>query len=280
MKIVRFGMQMQETLGLLDDQNNVRSLKGVFDLSNNESIGDQIIIEKLKNIDINSLPIVDSDVRLGIPINNISKLICIGLNYSDHAEEAGMAIPTEPIVFMKSISALSGPNDDVELPKYSFKSDWEVELAFVIGKKTKNVTEAEAMDYVSGYTICNDVSEREWQLEHGTQWSKGKSFDTFAPLGPYFVTKDEIQDPHNLNLWLKLNGQMMQEGNTSKMIFNIPQLISYLSYFVTLYPGDVISTGTPPGVGMGFKPSPVFLKKGDVMELGIENLGSQKQKVI
>ena len=280
MKIVRFGMQMQETLGLLDDQNNVRSLKGVFDLSNNESIGDQTIIEKLNNIDINSLPIVDSEVRLGIPINNISKLICIGLNYSDHAEEAGMAIPTEPIVFMKSISALTGPNDDVELPTNSFKSDWEVELAFVIGKKTKNVTETEAMDYVSGYTICNDVSEREWQLEHGTQWSKGKSFDTFAPLGPYFVTKDEIKDPHNLNLWLKLNGQMMQEGNTSKMIFNIPQLISYLSYFVTLYPGDVISTGTPPGVGMGFKPSPVFLKKGDVMELGIENLGSQKQKVI
>ena len=280
MKIVRFGMQMQETLGLLDDQNKVRSLKGVFDLSNNESIGDQVIIEKLNNIDINSLPIVDSDVRFGVPINNISKLICIGLNYSDHAEEAGMAIPTEPIVFMKSISALTGPNDDVELPKNSSKSDWEVELAFVIGKKTKNVTEAEAMDYVSGYTICNDVSEREWQLEHGTQWSKGKSFDTFAPLGPYFVTKDEIKDPHNLNLWLKLNGQMMQEGNTSKMIFNIPQLISYLSYFVTLYPGDVISTGTPPGVGMGFKPSPVFLKKGDVMELGIENLGSQKQKVI
>ena len=280
MKIVRFGMQMHETLGLLDDQNKVRSLKGVFDLSNNESIGDQLIIEKLDNIDINSLPIVDSDVRLGVPINNISKLICIGLNYSDHAEEAGMAIPTEPIVFMKSISALTGPNDDVELPKNSSKSDWEVELAFVIGKKTKNVTEAEAMDYVSGYTICNDVSEREWQLEHGTQWSKGKSFDTFAPLGPYFVTKDEIKDPHNLNLWLKLNGQMMQEGNTSKMIFNIPQLISYLSYFVTLYPGDVISTGTPPGVGMGFKPSPIFLKKGDVMELGIENLGSQKQKVI
>lgn len=280
MKIVRFGMQMQETFGLLDDQNNIRSLKGVFDLSNNESIGDQIIIEKLNNIDINSLPIVDSEVRLGIPINNISKLICIGLNYSDHAEEAGMPIPTEPIVFMKSISALTGPNDDVELPKNSFKSDWEVELAFVIGKKTKNVTEAEAMNYVSGYTICNDVSEREWQLEHGTQWSKGKSFDTFAPLGPYFVTKDEIRDPHNLNLWLKLNGQMMQEGNTSKMIFNIPQLISYLSHFVTLYPGDVISTGTPPGVGMGFKPNPFFLKKGDVMELGIENLGTQKQKVV
>ncbi|MEK9867526.1 MAG: fumarylacetoacetate hydrolase family protein, partial [Betaproteobacteria bacterium] len=204
----------------------------------------------------------------------------IGLNYSDHAKESNMPIPTEPVVFMKAISALSGPNDDVILPKGSTKGDWEVELAVVIGKETKNVSEEQAMEYVAGYTICNDVSEREWQLEHGSQWSKGKSFDTFAPVGPWLVTPDDVSDPHNLAMWLDLNGKRMQTGNTNTMIFRIEKLISYLSYFVTLQPGDIISTGTPPGVGMGIKPEPVFLCVNDVMRLGIDGLGEQKQTVI
>ena len=191
-----------------------------------------------------------------------------------------MAIPTEPVVFMKAISSLNGPNDDVILPNNSIKGDWEVELAVVIGKKTKNVDESDAMSHVAGYTICNDVSEREWQLEHGSQWSKGKSFDTFAPVGPWLVTKDEIENPQNLAMWLDLNGKRMQTGNTSTMIFGIEKLISYLSYFVTLQPGDIISTGTPPGVGMGIKPEPVFLSVGDEMRLGIDGLGEQKQTVI
>jgi 2-keto-4-pentenoate hydratase/2-oxohepta-3-ene-1,7-dioic acid hydratase in catechol pathway len=217
---------------------------------------------------------------LGIPVAGVPKIICIGLNYSDHAKESNMPIPTEPVVFMKAISALSGPNDDVILPKGSTKGDWEVELAVVIGKETKNVSEEQAMEYVAGYTICNDVSEREWQLEHGSQWSKGKSFDTFAPVGPWLVTPDDVSDPHNLAMWLDLNGKRMQTGNTNTMIFRIEKLISYLSYFVTLQPGDIISTGTPPGVGMGIKPEPVFLSVNDVMRLGIDGLGEQKQTVI
>ncbi len=279
MKIVRFGEPGQEKPGIIDSDNNIRDLSGeVTDITGEflEAGG----LSKLAQLDINSLPIASGSPRLGIPVAAVPKIICIGLNYSDHAKESNMPIPTEPVVFMKAISALSGPNDDVILPKGSTKGDWEVELAVVIGKETKNVSEERAMEYVAGYTICNDVSEREWQLEHGSQWSKGKSFDTFAPVGPWLVTPDDVSDPHNLAMWLDLNGKRMQTGNTNTMIFRIEKLISYLSYFVTLQPGDIISTGTPPGVGMGIKPEPVFLSVNDVMRLGIDGLGEQKQTVI
>ncbi len=279
MKIVRFGEPGQEKPGIIDSDNNIRDLSGeVSDITGEflEAGG----LSKLAQLDINSLPIASGSPRLGIPVAAVPKIICIGLNYSDHAKESNMPIPTEPVVFMKAISALSGPNDDVILPKGSTKGDWEVELAVVIGKETKNVSEERAMEYVAGYTICNDVSEREWQLEHGSQWSKGKSFDTFAPVGPWLVTPDDVSDPHNLAMWLDLNGKRMQTGNTNTMIFRIEKLISYLSYFVTLQPGDIISTGTPPGVGMGIKPEPVFLSVNDVMRLGIDGLGEQKQTVI
>ena len=207
------------------------------------------------------------------------KVVAIGLNYSDHAKESGLPIPAEPVVFMKATTAINGPNDTVILPKNSKKSDWEVELAFVIGKRAKNVAEADALDYVAGYMIANDVSEREWQIEHGPTWDKGKGFDTFLPLGPWLVTKDEIADPQNLSMWLEVNGKRMQSGSTGTMIFPVKKLIAYVSYCMTLLPGDVIITGTPPGVGMGIKPSPVFLKGGDIMRVGIDGLGEQRQPV-
>ena len=278
MKLVRYGKIGIEKPGVIDTSGNIRDLsQTIKDIDG--SVLSEPTLDNLKSEDINNLPIVNGNPRLAPPVSNISKLIAIGLNYADHAEETGSAIPTEPIVFMKAISAIIGANDEVIIPAHSTKSDWEVELAFVIGKTAKDVTESEAMDYIAGYTVCNDVSEREWQLEHGSQWSKGKSFDTFAPLGPWLVTKDEIDDPHKLAMWLDLNGRRMQNGNTDTMIFKVPEILSYLSSFVTLYPGDVITTGTPPGVGMGIKPTPVFLKDGDIMELGIEGLGTQRQSV-
>ena len=225
------------------------------------------------------LPEVDVNVRLGCPFTRPSKIICIGLNYSDHAKETGAKIPQEPIIFFKATSALAGPNDDVVIPRNSTKTDWEVELAVVIGKKASYVDESAAMDYVAGYCLHNDYSEREFQLERGGQWVKGKSCDTFAPIGPYLVTPDEIGDVHNLRLWLKVNGATYQDGSTSNMVFKIPFLISYLSEFMTLLPGDVISTGTPAGVGLGFNP-PVYVRKGDIIELGIDGLGTQKQKAV
>lgn len=279
MKLLRYGDIGQEKPGILDSDGNLRDLSNII----SDIDGDFLSrggIDEINKLDLNALPKVSGSPRLGIPVSGTPKLICIGLNYSDHAKESNMAIPTEPVVFMKAISSLNGPNDDVILPNNSIKGDWEVELAVVIGKKTKNVDESDAMSHVAGYTICNDVSEREWQLEHGSQWSKGKSFDTFAPVGPWLVTKDEIENPQNLAMWLDLNGKRMQTGNTSTMIFGIEKLISYLSYFVTLQPGDIISTGTPPGVGMGIKPEPVFLSVGDEMRLGIDGLGEQKQTVI
>jgi len=278
MKLVRYGEAGQEKPGLMDPQGTIRDLSGVVRDIDGSTIGDDGLA-KLRGVDVNTLPKVPGNPRLGVPVNNVQKLICIGLNYSDHAKESNMPIPTEPVVFMKAVSSLNGPNDTVVLPKGSRKGDWEVELAFVIGKTARNVSESEALDYVAGYTICNDVSEREWQLEHGSQWSKGKSFDTFAPVGPCLVTRDEIADPHNLAMWLEVNGKRMQTGNTNTMIFGVQKLISYLSYFVTLMPGDIVSTGTPPGVGMGIKPTPVFLKSGDSMRLGIDGLGEQKQAV-
>jgi ureidoglycolate lyase len=278
MKLVRYGDAGKEKPGLLDAQGLIRDLSGVVRDIDGSTI-DEEGLAKLRGMDVNALPKVSGNPRIGVPVGNVQKLICIGLNYSDHAKESNMPIPTEPVVFMKAVSALTGPNDTVTLPKGSKKSDWEVELAFVIGKTARSVSESTALDYVAGYTICNDVSEREWQLEHGSQWSKGKSFDTFAPVGPCIVTKDEIADPHNLAMWLEVNGKRMQTGNTNTMIFGVPKLVSYLSHFVTLMPGDIVSTGTPPGVGAGMKPAPVFLKQGDTMRLGIDGLGEQKQVV-
>ena len=228
---------------------------------------------------VNMLPVIPQGIRLGCPVANPSKILCIGLNYAKHAKETNAAIPKEPILFMKSTTAITGPNDPIMIPKNSVKTDWEVELAFVIGKRTSYVSEEEAMDYVAGYCLHNDVSEREFQLERGGTWDKGKGCDTFAPLGPWMVTKDEIENPHNLRLWLKVNDQMMQDGNTDDLIFTIPQLVSYLSQFMTLLPGDIVSTGTPAGVGLGFNP-PVYLKPGDTVELGIDGLGISRQNVI
>jgi len=278
MKLVRYGEAGKEKPGILDAQGAIRDLSGVVKDIDAAALSPEGLA-KLRGVKVDGLPKVSGNPRLGPPIANVPKLICIGLNYADHAKESNLPIPAEPVVFMKAISAITGPNDDVKLPKGSKKGDWEVELAFVIGKKAQNVTEADALNYVAGYMICNDVSEREWQLEHGSQWSKGKSFDTFAPLGPWFVTADEIKDPQNLSMWLDVNGQRKQTGNTNTMIFGVKKLVSYLSYMCTLTPGDVVSTGTPPGVGMGIKPAPQFLKSGDEMRLGLDGLGEQKQKV-
>ena len=278
MKLVRYGEAGKEKPGMLDAQGGIRDLSGVVKDIDGSTVSPEGIA-KLRALNVDSLPKVSGNPRLGSPIANVPKLICIGLNYADHAKESNLPIPAEPVVFMKAISAITGPNDEVKLPKGSKKGDWEVELAFVIGKKAQSIAEADALNYVAGYMICNDVSEREWQLEHGSQWSKGKSFDTFAPLGPWFVTADEIEDPQSLAMWLDVNGQRKQTGSTSTMIFGVRKLVSYLSYLCTLTPGDVISTGTPPGVGMGIKPTAQFLKAGDEMRLGIDGLGEQKQKV-
>jgi 2-keto-4-pentenoate hydratase/2-oxohepta-3-ene-1,7-dioic acid hydratase in catechol pathway len=279
MKLLRFGEPGKEKPGILADNR-------ILDISAfGEDIGESFFetdgITRLQSWlkENPNLPEVDGRVRIGCPFTRPSKIICIGLNYSDHAKETGAKLPEEPIVFFKATSALSGPDDHVVLPRNSSKTDWEVELAVVIGKKASYVDEARAMDYVAGYCLHNDYSEREFQLERGGQWVKGKSCDTFAPMGPHLVTPDEIGDVHNLRLWLKVNGATYQDSNTSNMIFKIPFLISYLSEFMTLLPGDVISTGTPAGVGLGFKP-PVYIREGDVIELGIEGLGEQRQTAV
>jgi len=278
MKLVRYGDAGKEKPGILDSAGTLRDLSGVVsDIDGAVLSGDGLA--KIRAADLNSLPKVSGTPRLGPSVGNIGKFIAIGLNYSDHAKEAGQAIPTEPIIFTKATSSISGANDAVVLPRGSKESDWEVELAFVIGKTAKYVTEADALNYVAGYMICNDVSEREWQLKRGPTWDKGKGFDTFGPLGPWLVTRDEIPDPQNLAMWLELNGKRMQTGNTSTMIFSVAKLLSYISQCITLKPGDVVTTGTPPGVGLGIKPNPVFLKHGDVMRLGIDGLGEQRQEV-
>jgi ureidoglycolate lyase len=278
MKLLRYGKLGSEKPGIIDSEGKIRDLSNVLADIDAGTLSDEGL-NNIRKIDLQKLPEANDIDRIGCPVANVGKLICIGLNYSDHAKESNMPIPTEPVVFMKATSAIIGPNDDVLLPAGSKKGDWEVELAVVIGKTAKNVSESNALEHVAGYTICNDVSEREWQLEHGSQWSKGKSFDTFAPIGPWLVTKDEIKDPHNLPMWLDLNEKRMQTGNTNTMIFGIEKLISYLSYFVTLNPGDIVSTGTPPGVGMGIKPEAVYLKAGDQMRVGIDGLGEQQQNV-
>jgi ureidoglycolate lyase len=278
MKLVRYGDAGKEKPGILDSAGTLRDLSGVVsDIDGAVLSGDGLA--KIRAADLNSLPKVSGTPRLGPSVGNIGKFIAIGLNYSDHAKEAGQAIPTEPIIFTKATSSICGANDAVVLPRGSKESDWEVELAFVIGKTAKYVTEADALNYVAGYMICNDVSEREWQLKRGPTWDKGKGFDTFGPLGPWLVTRDEIPDPQNLAMWLELNGKRMQTGNTSTMIFSVAKLLSYISQCITLKPGDVVTTGTPPGVGLGIKPNPVFLKHGDVMRLGIDGLGEQRQEV-
>ncbi len=278
MKLVRYGATGVEKPGILDSAGAIRDLSGIIKDIDGATITPEGLA-KIRGLDVNSLPKVPGSPRLGSAVAIPSKVVAIGLNYSDHAKEAGQPIPAEPIIFMKATSAVNGPNDTVVLPKGSKKSDWEVELAFVIGKTARSVSEADALDYVAGYMIANDVSEREWQIEHGPTWDKGKGFDTFCPLGPWLVTKDEIADPQNLSMWLEVNGKRMQSGNTSTMIFPVKKLIAYISYCMTLLPGDVIITGTPPGVGMGIKPNPVFLKGGDVMRVGIDGLGEQRQAV-
>ncbi len=277
MKLVRYGNPGKEKPGLIDAHGVLRDLSSVVpDISAAQL--SPAALKKLAKINTAKLPAVRGTPRMGCPVAGIGKFIAIGLNYSDHAAEAGMPIPKEPIVFMKATSCIQGPHDDVMLPKGSVKSDWEVELGIVIGTKAQYVSQKDALSFVAGYTLVNDVSEREYQLERGPQWDKGKGCDTFGPIGPWLVTTDEITHPQKLAMWLDVNGQRMQTGNTQTMVFSAAKIVSYLSQFMTLLPGDVITTGTPPGVGMGFKP-PRFLKKGDVMTLGIEGLGEQRQVV-
>ncbi|QND67596.1 fumarylacetoacetate hydrolase family protein [Mesorhizobium loti] len=275
MKLLRYGEVGSERPGLLDADGTIRDLSGhVTDIGGKAL--DPASLAALAKLDPKSLPAVSGSPRLGACVAGTGKFICIGLNYSDHAAETGATVPPEPIIFMKASSAIVGPDDDVLIPRGSEKTDWEVELAVVIGKTAKYVSEADALDYVAGYSVAHDVSERAFQAERQGQWTKGKSCDTFGPTGPWLVTKDEVADPQNLKMWLTVNGKTMQNGSTKTMVYGVKYLVSYLSQFMSLHPGDIISTGTPPGVGLGMKP-PVFLKAGDVVELGIEGLGQQKQ---
>jgi len=277
MKLLRYGKNGYEKPGMLDHLDQIRDLSGVIDNLDAQTIS-PVGLKKLRAIKPESLPLVKGKPRLGVPYTGISKFVAVGLNYSDHAAEAGMPVPAEPILFMKTTTSITGPNDPVVLPKDAQKGDWEVELGIVIGTTARYVPEDRALEYVAGYCVVNDVSERNFQLERGTQWDRGKGCDTFGPIGPYLVTTDEIPNPQALDMWLDLNGQRMQTGNTRTMIFGAAHLVSYISRFMTLLPGDIIATGTPPGVGLGKKP-PVFLKPGDVMTLGLNGLGEQRQEV-
>lgn len=279
MKLIRFGEAGKEKTGVIIDDKRYDT--SAFGEDYNEQFFETDGLNRLSTFlkDNNNLAQVNEDVRLGSPIGRPSKIVCIGLNYVDHAKETNATPPPEPVIFMKSTTAIVGPNDNIMIPKDSVKTDWEVELAIVIGKKASYVDEAEAMDYVAGYVLHNDVSEREFQIERSGTWDKGKGCDTFAPIGPFVATTDEIKDPGNLHLWLKLNGEIMQDGTTANFIFNIPFVIAYTSKFMTLLPGDIISTGTPAGVGLGMKP-PLYLKPGDVIELGIDGLGTSTQKLV
>jgi len=280
MKILRYREDNSVKPGILDKEGKIRDVSSIVNDWDNTTV----TVEKLhsvQSVDLLSLPVVDDNVSIAPCVckKSIGKFICIGLNYSDHAEETGMEVPPEPIMFMKATSAVIGPNDDVIIPKNSFKSDWEVELGVIIGKEAKYISEAQSQDHIAGYCVVNDLSERAFQIERSGQWVKGKSCDTFGPIGPYLVTKDEVVDLQNLKMWLDVNGKRMQDGSTSTMVYGVNFLVSYLSQFMSLQPGDIISTGTPPGVGMGMKPQ-VFLKPGDVMRLGIEGLGEQKQTTV
>ena len=283
MKLVRYGQPGKEKPGLIDAYGKLRDLSKVIDDVTPDQLSDKALA-KLAKLNTDKLPLVKGKPRMGCPISHISKFVAIGLNYADHAAESGMPIPKEPIVFLKANSCIQGPDDDVMLPKGSVKTDWEVELGIVIGTKARYVSQKNALDYVAGYCVVNDVSEREYQLERGGSWDKGKGCDTFGPIGPWVVTKDEVPNPQKLHMWLELNGKRMQDGSTKTMIFGVTKLVSYVSQFMTLNPGDVITTGTPPGVGAGIKvngkSAPVFLKRGDVVALGIEGLGEQTQKIV
>jgi 2,4-diketo-3-deoxy-L-fuconate hydrolase len=278
MKLVRYGAKGKELPGIIDNDGNLRSLAGLVNEGSEQFLSDKNLAE-LRRMNLSKLPLVPGKPRFGCPVANVSKFVAIGLNYTDHAKETNSPIPKEPIIFMKALNCLQGPNDDVMLPRGSVKTDWEVELGIVIGKRTRYVTQEAALDHVAGYVLVNDLSEREFQAERGPQWDKGKGCDTFGPVGPYLVTRDEVPDPQSLELWLNVNGKRMQTGNTKTMIFPVKEIVSYVSEFMTLFPGDIITTGTPPGVGTGMKP-PVFLKAGDVMTLGISGLGEQRQKVV
>ena len=278
MKLLRFGNSGQEKPGIIDNDGNIRSLSGVIDDINGSTVSPDGL-NKINQIDISSLPIVSDNPRIGPCVGSVGKFLCIGLNYSDHAAETGAEAPPEPILFQKATSAIIGPNDDVEIPKNSNATDWEVELGIIIGKKAKYIAEGTSQDYIAGYCVVNDVSERDFQAKRAGQWTKGKSCDTFGPIGPYLVTKDEVSDPQDLSMTLDVNGQRMQDGSTKTMIFSVNHIVHYLSQFMSLNPGDVIATGTPPGVGLGMKP-PVFLKSGDTMKLSIQGLGEQNQKCI
>ena len=278
MKLLRYGNKGAERPGVLDADNKIRDISSITtDIDGEFLAGDRF--EKLKRTDVSSFPLVEGSQRIAEPVAGVGKFICIGLNYADHAAESGAEVPSEPVMFMKATSSINGPSDDVSLPRNSVKSDWEVELGVIIGKKAKYVSEKDALNYVAGFCVVNDLSEREFQLERKGQWDKGKGCDTFGPFGPYLVTPDEVGDFNNLHLWLELNGKRMQNGNTDTMVYKVPFLIHYLSQFMSLQPGDIISTGTPPGVGLGMNP-PLYLKAGDVMRLGIDGLGEQQQKVI
>ncbi len=278
MKLVRYGNPGREKPGLIDADGKLRDLSSVVPDIGPAQLG-AATLAKLAKLKVDKLPLVRGNPRIGCPVSQVGKMVAIGLNYSDHAAEAGMAAPKEPIVFLKATTCIQGPNDPVMLPKGSMKTDWEVELGVVIGTKAQYVTKKDALQHVAGYTIVNDVSERAYQLERGPQWDKGKGCDTFGPVGPWLVTADEAPNPQRLDMWLDVNGQRMQVGNTRTMIFGVAHLVSYVSQFMTLMPGDILITGTPPGVGMGMKP-PRFLKKGDVMTLGIAGLGEQRQDVV
>ncbi len=279
MKLLRYGAPGHEKPGMLDRNGAIRDLSGVID----DVAGSTLLpesLERLRQVDIESLPVVSAGERIGACVGRIGRFICIGLNYADHAAESNLPVPDEPVVFGKWTSAVVGPSDDVRIPRGSQKTDWEVELGVVIGKGGAYIDEADALSHVAGYCVVNDVSEREYQIERGGTWDKGKGCDTFGPIGPWLVTADEIPDPQRLGLWLEVDGKRYQNGNTSTMIFNVAQIVAYLSRFMSLQPGDVISTGTPPGVGMGHKPEPVYLRAGQTMRLGIEGLGEQQQRTV
>ena len=279
MKLLRYGPVGQEKPGTLDSEGRIRDLSGIVaDITPDQLWGEGLAA--LKAVDPESLPLVDGALRYGVPVNGVRKFIAIGLNFADHAAESNLPIPEEPVVFTKAVSCLTGPNDTVVIPRGSEKTDWEVELGIVIGKRASYVEQADALNHVAGYVLINDVSERAFQTERGGTWDKGKGCDTFGPVGPWIVTTDEIGDVQQLDMWLDLNGKRMQTGNTKTMIFGVAEIVSYVSQFMTLEPGDLITTGTPPGVGLGQKPEPFYLKAGDVMELGIEKLGVQRQQVV
>ena len=278
MKLLRYGLSGAERPGILDSAGRIRSLVGHVDDIRGAALEPQGL-SNLRKLDIDKLPLVPGNPRLGPCVGDVGKFICIGLNYADHAAESGMQVPSEPVIFMKATSAIVGPNDDVEIPRGAQKVDWEVELGVVIGRHTKHVSQAQALAHIAGYCVINDLSEREYQLDRGGQWVKGKSCDTFGPIGPYLVTSDEIADPQDLGLWLDVDGRRFQTGNTKTMVFTVAALVSYLSGFMSLQPGDVISTGTPPGVGLGQKP-PLYLHAGQTMRLGIDGLGVQTQRTV